>query len=61
MNKLLGGLCLLPMACIIVFIIYHSADGDLMSMLYIVLFLVGIFIVALITAIGLSFLGIIDD
>ena len=60
MEKLLGGLCLLPMACIIVFIIYHSADGDLMSMLYIVLFLVGLIVVAILTCVGLALLEIID-
>ena len=60
MKKLLGGLCLLPMACIIVFIIYHSADGDLMSMLYSVLFAVGLVVVAILTCVGLSLLEIID-
>ena len=60
MKKLLSGLCLLPMACIIVFIIYHSADGDLMSMLYSVLFAVGLVVVAILTCVGLSLLEIID-
>ena len=60
MKKLLGGLCLLPIACIIVFIIYRSADGDLMSMLYSVLFAVGLVVVAILTCVGLSLLEIID-
>ena len=59
MKKLLGGLCLLPMACIIMFIVYHATDGDLLNVLYIILYVVGLIVVAILTCVGLALLEII--
>ena len=58
MKKLLGGLCLLPITCIIVFIVYHSTGEDLMNILYVVLFAVGFVIITVLTGAGLRLLGI---
>ena len=60
MKKLFGGLCLLPMACIILFIVYHYADGDLMNILYVILGVVGVVILIVLTTVGLALLEIID-
>ena len=60
MKKLLGGLCLLPITCIILYIIYYYAGEDLMNMLYAGLFVVGVSLVLVLTTMGLHLLGIID-
>ena len=60
MNELSGGLCLLPMACIILFIVYHSTGVDLLNVLYIILYVVGLVVIIILTYIGLHLLGIVD-